>query len=301
MMRLAVWMALQVLLRFYCFAQSVCKTTDSKVCILGAGISSVAVARALYDNGTTSFIILEASDRRITSVNFEGVNAEQTFNNILFGIDLTNSSMYHGKLNPVWTLMQLQAANFSVFYGWNKLNSTKVDIDYQATKGRYNGMLGYTAVNISTILLQLKTEGKVVDISVREEWLKIDHCFPTLVQSVEQLHDDNFYGKPARSPSAFATALGKTTSDYEDILDGSCFLTDYQLLVQYLREQSLKPNTLYHVYIENGLAGRCCDRWLQRQSGVPLSPSLPQSKLDGIGLLLYPLYMQIFILHLRGW
>ena len=199
-------------------------------------------------------------------------------------------------------MMQLQVANFSVFYGWNKLNSTKVDIDYQATKVRYNGTLGYTAVNISTILLQLKTEGKVVDISVREEWLNIGHCFPTLVLSVKQLHDDNLYGEPARSPSAFATALGKTTSDYEDILDGSCFLTDYQLLVQYLREQSLKPNTLYHVYIENGLAGRCCGRWLPRQSGrLPLSPFLPQSKLDGIGLLLYPLYMQIFILHLRGW
>eukprot|EP00058_Branchiostoma_floridae_P026209 XP_002611699.1 hypothetical protein BRAFLDRAFT_63612 [Branchiostoma floridae] len=72
--------------------------TSAKVIIIGAGISGIAAAKTLQDNGVQDFIILEGSDRiggRMRLVDFGGVKIE------------AGANWVHGiRGNPVWELAQ---------------------------------------------------------------------------------------------------------------------------------------------------------------------------------------------------
>ena len=52
---------------------------DAEVLVFGAGVTGITTARALYDNGLTSVLVLEAGDHiggRMRNVEFGGVQVE---------------------------------------------------------------------------------------------------------------------------------------------------------------------------------------------------------------------------------
>ena len=74
-------------------AKPICKDTDPKVLIIGAGVSGIAAARTLYDKGIKDFVILEATAKvggRIRSSDFAGVKVELG-SSIIVVVDGTNS------------------------------------------------------------------------------------------------------------------------------------------------------------------------------------------------------------------
>ena len=84
--------------------EGTCKNPDADVLILGAGMSGIASAKTLYDNGVTDFIILEARDEiggRMRAVDFAGVKVEVGANWIQ-GVDASGSGGY--AVNPIWAL-----------------------------------------------------------------------------------------------------------------------------------------------------------------------------------------------------
>ena len=89
-----------------CRGEGACESPDADVLILGAGMSGIAAAKTLFDNGVTNFIILEARDEiggRMRAVDFAGVKVEAGANWIQ-GVDTTGSAEYEA--NPIWTLAQ---------------------------------------------------------------------------------------------------------------------------------------------------------------------------------------------------
>ena len=58
-----------------CKSQGTCESNDADVLILGAGMSGIAAAKTLNDNGVTNFIILEARNEiggRMRAADFAG-------------------------------------------------------------------------------------------------------------------------------------------------------------------------------------------------------------------------------------
>ena len=77
---------------------------DAEVLVFGAGVTGVTIARALYDNGLTKVLVLEAEDRiggRIKNTEFGGVQIELGANWIhKVDINMENRENDH----PIWTI-----------------------------------------------------------------------------------------------------------------------------------------------------------------------------------------------------
>ena len=299
-------------------AQPICKDSDPKVLILGAGLSGVAVARTLYDKGIRDLVILEATAKvggRIRSFEFAGVKVELGGTTII-GVDYTNSTRFN--TNPIWALKTSTNLNgvyfnYSSYVVYNESGAV-VTSDVQLASEQYN-------IAFDEASTTLQAQGNTADVSVRAGLNMSGWCPRNPPDNyVDWLKND------------LAKGLGPEETSLREILEDTTH-TDYgassylvadtrgsEYLVQYLGEPFLDTASLHlnttvesieygaHCAcvsaMQNGRAVRYCGKQavLTFSVGVLQSdrlkfiPSLPQWKLDAIHQFMFPLELRIYIL-----
>ena len=79
------------------------KPNDSKVLILGGGVTGIIAARTLHENGINDFVIIEARDElggRLKSTSFAGLTVELGANWV------QGTQTGNGPANPIFSLVQ---------------------------------------------------------------------------------------------------------------------------------------------------------------------------------------------------
>ena len=299
-------------------AQPICKDTDPKVLIIGAGVSGIAAARTLYDKGIKDFVILEATAKvggRIRSSDFAGVKVELG-SSIIVGVDGTNSPRL--KTNPIWALKQATnfnatLSNYSSYIAFNDSGAT-VTSDVDLAFERYDA-----AYKNATSILQAR--GDAADISVRDG-LNKSGWYPSNPPDyyVDWYNCDWAYGI---TPEEGSLRAGLEDTSHADFGASSYIATDargMEYLVRYLGEPFLNTKSLHLnttvASIEYGTQCACANanengqmvRYCAKQAIVSLNvgvlqtgkvaftPALPQWKVDAINQFSYRLYLQIYVL-----
>ena len=104
---------------------------DAEVLVFGAGATGITVARALYDNGLTNVLVLEAADRiggRVRNVEFEGTGVQ-----VELGANWITVQLAAPENNPIWTIARSTNVCPTIFMSSNPLTTILSDYDnYQA-------------------------------------------------------------------------------------------------------------------------------------------------------------------------
>lgn len=297
---------------------------DSDVLILGAGISGVAAAKTLFDNGLDNFIILEGTDRiggRMHNTKFGGIQIELGANWIQ-GAPLPGGPT-PPKSNPIWELAHTSC----------KLNNTYSNVSsfvvYQGDKVVDHNQIAKefeVALNsITSFSTERQQEGRS-DVSVREAFLLNTTWNPiTPVQSViEYLNVDFCLAEPPEVDSLFQSLPDTTEVDFGPAF---YFVTDqrgYSRIPRCLAEDFLAFNSsVLHFnanvteihssnecvcarVIENGQDRTYCSKygiltfsigvlqhWVKSESRI--QPPLSAEKVQAINSLDFPTYLKIFL------
>ena len=180
---------------------------DAEVLVFGAGVTGITTARALYDNGLTSVLVLEAGDHiggRMRNVEFGGVQVELGANWIQLAPKVGNKE---GKSNPIWTLahstdicpmiftsLRPLANNFSNYDNYTVFdeNGHNITTAFQTACDAYNQSL--TLAEKYSIQLQFNDTNDITMRTALEkfhwtpsnptedvtEWYEFDFCFAEL-------------------------------------------------------------------------------------------------------------------------
>ena len=301
-----------------CRGEGACESPDADVLILGAGMSGIAAAKTLFDNGVTNFIILEARDEiggRMRAVDFAGVKVEAGASWIQ-GVDTTGSAEY--ETNPIWTLAQ-QCGLQGEFSDYDSLQVysnngggvvSSADLRWDDIESAYEGAAK------DSIAMQ---EAGEPDTSVRAALINNGWTPATEADNfVDWFNLDFCFAEPPDNTSLYRT---QPTPTYDIFGEEDFFVTDQRgyaylaecLGAEFLNDDRLRLNTTVNLieYTDDCVCAtdfnevKYCANYgiytfsigvLQdEQINLKFEPDLPQYKIDAINTFSSALYLKIFV------
>ena len=227
-----------VLILFVCTAAVAAQPTcppveerDAEVLVFGAGATGITVARALYDNGLTNVLVLEAADRiggRVRNVEFEGVQVE-------LGANWITVQLAAPENNPIWTIARSTNVCPMIFTSSNPLETVLSNYDnYQAFDENGNiATRAYTMardavyealLSAKSYSMQLQSSGDD-DITVRAALENFGWNPSTPIEDVAEWFNFDFY--IAETPDVTSLfVLFPDVNNYEFNEENDYFVTD---------------------------------------------------------------------------
>ena len=210
---------------------------DAEVLVFGAGVTGVTTARALYDNGLTKVLVLEAEDRiggRIKNIEFGGVQVELGANWIhKVDVNMENRENDH----PIWTIahstnicpktftssLETEKTDFSNYEAYDENGNNDAEAFGMASKKVYDKVMPKGKLEEYSRMLQ--SNGNA-DITVREALIKKGWKPSNPTEYVAEWYNFDFsYAENPDKTSLFGVYPDKN-NNYDFSSETNFFVTD---------------------------------------------------------------------------
>ena len=202
---------------------------DAEVLVFGAGVTGITTARALYDNGLTDVLVLEAEDHiggRINNTMFGGVQIE-------LGANWIQEVNRKRDSNPIWTIAHSTNICPTIFTSSTPLANTISNYsNYEAFDERKNVTLSFQTARKAAFKalesaedysIQLQLDG-ANDVNMRVALDKFGWTPSNPTEDVADWYNFDFcYGEEPENTSLF---VAYPAMDKYDFGDSDYFVTD---------------------------------------------------------------------------